>query len=32
MVELNTIIKDNPSLTIRLKDRKGVNSTRIIVG
>ncbi|WP_207657397.1 bifunctional diaminohydroxyphosphoribosylaminopyrimidine deaminase/5-amino-6-(5-phosphoribosylamino)uracil reductase RibD [Clostridium cochlearium] len=31
MVGVNTIIKDNPSLTTRLKDRKGVNSTRIIV-
>ncbi|AAO35276.1 riboflavin biosynthesis protein [Clostridium tetani E88] len=31
MVGVNTILRDNPSLTTRLKDRKGVNPTRIIV-
>lgn len=31
MVGVNTILRDNPSLTTRLKNRKGVNPTRIIV-
>ncbi|WP_282804528.1 bifunctional diaminohydroxyphosphoribosylaminopyrimidine deaminase/5-amino-6-(5-phosphoribosylamino)uracil reductase RibD [Clostridium tetani] len=31
MVGVNTIIKDNPSLTTRLEDIKGVNPIRIIV-
>ena len=31
MVGVNTILKDNPSLTTRLKNKKGVNPTRIII-